>query len=295
MKRIIFPTDFSDAARKASAAALSLAEEQNAQLILLHAFTPPEVFAEAGTIYMEQQMQRLQDDVDHRLGEWLADLQEQASSVDIIKRSAVGFPADVICDVAREEAATMVVMGTQGASGLKRLLLGSVTARVIEDAPCPVLAIPRDFDEFRVERIVYATNYRGEELEALKRVSAIASLYDAEIVVLHVADAHEELLDEVFAWYETLVRQELEYPKLSFKLLPPAPLQESLKGYVKECEADVLAMSRRQKGLIGKLFSTSNSKEMSYDCNCPLLVFHAENLIAPEEAVEQGKTMGFAF
>jgi nucleotide-binding universal stress UspA family protein len=161
MKRIIFPTDFSDAARKASTAALSLAEEQHAQLILLHAFTPPEVFAEAGTIYMEQQMQRLQDDVDNRLGEWLADLQALAPAVDIIKRSAVGFPADVICDVAREEAAKMIVMGTQGASGLKRFLLGSVTARVIESASCPVLAIPQEYDAFRVERIVYATNYRS--------------------------------------------------------------------------------------------------------------------------------------
>jgi nucleotide-binding universal stress UspA family protein len=284
MKRIIFPTDFSEAAKHARHAAISLARKQHAQLILLHAFAPPEVFAEAGTIYMEQHMQRLQDDVDTRLAQQIEMLKIEAQDIDIIPRSAVGFPADVICDVAREEAASMIVMGTEGASGLKRLFLGSVSARVIEAAPCPVLAIPEHVDSFSVNRIVYATNYQSEELEALKRVAIVAAAYDAEIVVLHVAEKDKELLDEVFVWYETLVRQELEYPKLSFELLPPAPLQEALKAYVGACDADMLAMSRRQRGLIGRLFGTSESKEMAYSCKCPLLIFHSENLI------DQGET-----
>lgn len=129
----------------------------------------------------------------------------------------------------------------------------------------------------------------------MKRVAAIASIYDAEIEVLHIADDSEELLEEVFSWYETLVRQELEYPKLSFKLLKASPLQETLRAYVKDCSTDILAMYRRQRGLLGRLFSTSNRKEMAYDCQCPLLIFHAENLIAPDEVVKQVRTMGLAF
>ena len=114
----------------------------------------------------------------------------------------------------------------------------------------------------------------------------MASAYDAEIVVLHVAEKDVELLDEVFSWYETLVRQELEYPKLVFELLPPAPLQGALKAYVGTCDADMLAMSRRQRGLIGRLFGTSESKEMAYTCACPLLIFHAENMVDQNEKPE---------
>ena len=279
MKRIILPTDFSEAAQSAHGAALTLADAQDAKIILLHAFTPPEVFAEAGTIYMEQQMQRLQDDVDQRLKELVTTLREQAPDIEIEPRSAVGFPADVICQIAGEEVASMIVMGTQGASGLKKLLLGSVAARVIEAAPCPVLAIPEREGDFAVKRIVYATNYQSEELEALRRISAIAAPFDAEVVVLHVADNEEELLDEVFSWYKTLVEQELEYPKLRFELLPPAPLQDALNAYVGDCSADMLAMSKRQRGLLGRLFGSSESKQMAYHCKCPLLVFHTENLI----------------
>ncbi|MFK7971057.1 MAG: universal stress protein [Bacteroidia bacterium] len=278
MKRILFPTDFSEAAVKASLVATSLAQEQGAQLLILHAFAPPEVFAEAGTVYMQQNMERLQHDIDLRLGEVLGDLKEHAPDLDIIKISHVGFPSDVICKEALEEPDTVIVMGTEGASGLKKMLMGSVTARVIEAAPCPVIAIPDNDDPFELKRIVYATNYQSEELEALRRVVDIAKSYNAEVVVLHVAEEDNELIDDVFSWYETVVREAFPESKLSFKLLPPAPLQEALAAFAKDCKASMLAMSRRERGLLGRLFTASESKKMAYHSQCPLLVFHTENL-----------------
>lgn len=293
MKRIIFPTDFSALSLEARQAAVSLAREHQAQLVIVHAFAPPEVFAEAGTVYLDQQMQRLQDDVDHRLGEILGDICEMAPDLDVVKRSTVGFPADAICTIAKEEKDSLIVMSTQGATGLKKLLLGSVTARVIEAASCPVLAIPQGTTNFQLKRIIYATNYQNEELEALRRVTELAALYHAEVIVLHVSEPGEDYFYEVFTWYESLVREELEYPNMSFELLPPEPFQKALNNFIEHEQADMLAMSKRQKGLLGRLFGSSETKEMSYHPQCPLLVFHSENLQAPGMAIDQFKAQGF--
>lgn len=61
-----------------------------------------------------------------------------------------GDPAREIVDRAREIQADLVVMGTHGRTGLKRLLLGSVAEKVLRLAPCPVLMLPRQWIESQV-------------------------------------------------------------------------------------------------------------------------------------------------
>lgn len=59
----------------------------------------------------------------------------------------IGSPAEVILDLARESVADLVVVGTRGLSGVKRLLLGSVAERVMRDAKCPVMVVrPQMYD-----------------------------------------------------------------------------------------------------------------------------------------------------
>jgi nucleotide-binding universal stress UspA family protein len=59
----------------------------------------------------------------------------------------VGVPWQEIVRLAVEEHADMIVMGTQGRTGLERLLLGSVAERVIRQAPCPVVTVRHDTEE----------------------------------------------------------------------------------------------------------------------------------------------------
>jgi nucleotide-binding universal stress UspA family protein len=56
-------------------------------------------------------------------------------------RATTGVPSEEIVEIARQEHAEMIVMGTHGRSGLDRILLGSVAERVIRLAPCPVLTV----------------------------------------------------------------------------------------------------------------------------------------------------------
>jgi len=68
-----------------------------------------------------------------------ATLREQGLSVETVVRE--GYPATAIEEEARTRHADLVVIGTRGHSGLKHLLLGSIAERVVQKAPCPVLAV----------------------------------------------------------------------------------------------------------------------------------------------------------
>jgi universal stress protein A len=140
MARIVYPTDFSEAAAAAERQAVTLARALGAELVLLHVTSEAPLWREslaAPEIRAVFESQR----------KWATDaLTGRAAALaneGITARAlvTVGVPWQEIVRVATEERADMIVMGTQGRTGLDRLLLGSVAERVVRGAPCPVLTV----------------------------------------------------------------------------------------------------------------------------------------------------------
>lgn len=132
--------DFSEAAFRALDLAARLAREAgSAKLVLAHAcFVPAEIelYALHETKLLQQQVSRASAE---QLEKVLVDLQALGLASEFITRS--GSPEGVICEVAREHAADLIVMGTHGRTGLAHTLLGSVAERTICIAPCPVMTL----------------------------------------------------------------------------------------------------------------------------------------------------------
>jgi universal stress protein A len=140
MKRILCPTDFSDAAAAAEREAVSLGRAFGAEIVLLHVATEAPLWREsvfAGDLLGVFEAQR----------KWAEDALAQravalaAQGVSVRHVVKVGPAWQEIVNAAAEERADTIVMGTQGRTGLDRLLLGSVAERVIRHAPCPVLTV----------------------------------------------------------------------------------------------------------------------------------------------------------
>ncbi len=140
MKRIVCPTDFSERAAPAERQAVGLAKAMGAEVVLVH------VAIEA-PLWREGLNTRDVRAVFETQRKWAADTlaaRALALAADgVVARTVVrvGRPWDEIVRLAAEEHADMIVMGTQGRTGLDRLLLGSVAERVIRRAPCPVLTV----------------------------------------------------------------------------------------------------------------------------------------------------------
>jgi nucleotide-binding universal stress UspA family protein len=145
MKRILCPTDFSERAAGAERQAVGLAKALGAELVLAHVGTDATLWREG--LYtpevravVEGQRKWAADTLTARAAALTA---EGVTARAVVK---VGLAWKEIVRLAVEEHADMIVMGTQGRTGLERLLLGSVAERVIRGAPCPVLTVRHDTD-----------------------------------------------------------------------------------------------------------------------------------------------------
>jgi nucleotide-binding universal stress UspA family protein len=143
VKRIVCPIDFSAASTAAERHAVTLAKMFGAELVLLHVATEAPLYREAlGTPEVrkvfESQRAWVTDTFTERA---VALAAEGVSARGLVK---TGVPWREIVQAAADEHADMIVMGTQGRTGLDRLLLGSVAERVVRGAPCPVLTVRPD-------------------------------------------------------------------------------------------------------------------------------------------------------
>jgi nucleotide-binding universal stress UspA family protein len=147
IRSILVPTDFSEDAELAIDAAHRLLAplDQDARLVLLHAFNLPIEYTAYGPI--PTSVNFLKDtglEAERRLEATRERLLREGLVVETVARE--GDPADVIEDEARKRGVDLIAMGTHGGSALRHLLIGSTAARVIQHAPCPVMTIRQHRD-----------------------------------------------------------------------------------------------------------------------------------------------------
>ena len=140
IRRILVPVDFSDHARAVVDWGAHLAEEHGSSVVFLHAYHLPVEFQQLEGAYLPPDFwYSVKEEAEKTLAGYVDALRERGIAVEAVVRE--GYPATVIVDEAREINADLIVIGTQGLSGLKHLLLGSIAERVVQRAPCPVLTI----------------------------------------------------------------------------------------------------------------------------------------------------------
>jgi nucleotide-binding universal stress UspA family protein len=137
MKTILYATDFSTDARPAFEVACVLAGEGSGRLVILHVERAP-----LATLGGTTAVPPLPNEYDReKLWEQLKDIQPSRAGIAVEYRLLYGDPATVILEVAQEIGADLIVMGTHGRTGLRRLLMGSVAEPVVRTASCPVLTV----------------------------------------------------------------------------------------------------------------------------------------------------------
>jgi nucleotide-binding universal stress UspA family protein len=145
-KKILFPTDFSECSDAGLEHATTLARDLGATLLIVHVEEPPLAYA-GGEMYYG-----VPEPDTRALEEMLKKVRPTDPNVPYEHRLVVGSPAHAICDLADEERVDMIVMGTHGRTGLRRLLMGSVAEHVVRWANCPVLTFKTPHKEAAAER-----------------------------------------------------------------------------------------------------------------------------------------------
>lgn len=141
-KTLLCPTDFSEPSQRALAAGIELARELKAQVRVVHCYGLPSYFAlpELALIPSEGYALKVSNAHQDKLDALLAE--HKGSDVPISAVLRVGPPAEEVVAEADACDAAMVVIGSRGQGAVAKMLLGSVTERVLRSARCPVLVVP---------------------------------------------------------------------------------------------------------------------------------------------------------
>jgi nucleotide-binding universal stress UspA family protein/quercetin dioxygenase-like cupin family protein len=137
IRTILHPTDFSETSRYAFQTACALARDHKARLILFHVLPPVQACLMPDPAPNPLQPAESQD----CLKRWRFAWPEPAAGIHVEHRVAEGDSPREIVRMAQALPCDLIVMGTHGRTGLRRLLAGSVAEEVLRQAPCPVLAV----------------------------------------------------------------------------------------------------------------------------------------------------------
>jgi nucleotide-binding universal stress UspA family protein len=181
-RHILVATDFSEPSRRALCDALALAVDNEAQLSVIHVLhpdthaaleNPPELDLER--IAAEKQMKAM-------LGELTA-----AQKIETLLKH--GNVALKVLSVIEEKAIDLLVIGTRGCGGLRKLALGSIAEELLRVAPCPVMTIGPQADFATTagfHRILFATDFGKGSAKALPIALALARAPQTQLIMLHM-------------------------------------------------------------------------------------------------------------
>ena len=224
ISRILCPIDFSDASAHAIEHAIALAGWHRARLTALHVYAP--LFAPIPGLpppaerVSEAELQRVRCDTANAFRA----AADAGVEVDIVVE--VGQPAAQILRLAQEHSAGLLVLGTHGASGFERLVLGSVAERVLRRAACPVVTVPpraHAVSKLPYEQILCPVDFSDWSLVAVQHARAVAKDAKAVLTLLHVIQ---------WPWEEP--------PAPSIADLSPEQAR-ALAEYRRYCEASAMA------------------------------------------------------
>ncbi|MEQ9407389.1 MAG: universal stress protein [Fuerstiella sp.] len=146
LKRILVPTDFSEAGKTALKYGVAFADQFGAAVDLLHVVEPPPPGVLLSYTSMDDLRRNMRRAAENEMEELHAEWDDYAFPV---KRIVVeGYPFVEIIRHAKESNADLIIMGTHGRGAVAHALLGSVAEKTVRKAPCPVLTVGHPEHEF---------------------------------------------------------------------------------------------------------------------------------------------------
>jgi len=190
IRRVLCPTDLSEASDQAARLANALAEWAHAQLTGLFVLSPLALALPRGGDVQrpepsESEFERLRRETARRFAG------NGAGGVEVDPIVDVGRPVERILDRAAQLPADLIVMGTHGPGGIERFIVGSVAEMVVRRAPCPVITVAARADvgsRVPFRHVVCAMDDSDSSRSALEYAMALARRSDASLTLLHVIE-----------------------------------------------------------------------------------------------------------
>jgi nucleotide-binding universal stress UspA family protein len=298
IKRILCPIDFSEHSRRALDHAAAVARWFDSEITLLHAYSDVPVAAYAPGAPMPPPALMLPADQEQVLAAMRRFAEtEIGAGIPLRFELRAGVTSLEILAVADEIRADLLVIATHGRSGFQRLILGSVTEKVLRQATCPVLSVPGAAPDavpappVLFKRILCATDFSESATRALNYALTLAKETDAHLTVLNVAEVPTDLAaggahagegSALNAYVDELYKERREhlsravpedartYCTVETLLTAGKPYREILR-VAAERHAELIVMGVHGRSPADLLFFGSTTNHIVREAACPVL------------------------
>lgn len=279
MKNILLPTDFSETSWNAIVYALKLLEDTPCTFYVLHVNAlsyvatnelPPsqnkdvveETYTEPAKKQLRSLLKRIATEFPVRPHHHFFSLTDYNFFVDSVRSHVV------------EKKIDLIVMGTKGASGLRKIIIGSNAADVIKKVQCPALVVPGDAKFDGLKEVAFPTDYLlTYGVDLLKPLYEIMEAHNSNLQVLHVTHKDDtlsiaqqnnrDLLKEYFIKFES-----------EFHVLSNKNVEDAIESFVKRTDIKMVAMVAKNLNYFQRILFHNKIEEMTYHTHIPFLVMH---------------------
>ena len=292
IKTIFCTTDISDFSNHSISWGMALAKEFRAKLLVCHVIDFPAAvtYGDGPIFFMDQQNQAM-DNAHQQIKQLIGDQQIQWEPL-----ITIGHAGDEITRLAEEKGADLVISATHGRSGLKRLILGSVTERLMRTLHCPLMIVRGPKHDLTIlsdkrinfHKILVGCDFSEDAHLAFQYGLSLAQEFQSELHLVHVKEPAvysewiktsvdlEEVLyhtlnDKIKEKLTKMVPKEASHwcmPKVD--ILEGKP-NEELIGYAKENQISLIVLGVRGQGLVERMFVGSTTDRVVRQAPCPVL------------------------
>jgi len=278
--KILVPTDFSERAKNALDIAVQILEKHQGEIILLHIIEPlkPALLGvdlrKPNMSLEEQYLSYITEIAEQSLGKLI----DNRAKIKIQPKVEVGNIFKAIDKNSKSENIDLIVMGTNGASGLSEFLLGSNTEKVVRKASCPVLAVPENIKNFKFRNIIFGTSLKEEQVPAIEKLQVFQEFLEANLHLVFI-----NLSSRFMSNIEIKAKAEKMFEKLNLQndtwsIHEAVSEQEGIIEFARQMKGDVIALATRQKTGISHFLSGSIAESLVNHAKIPILTIGMKHL-----------------
>jgi nucleotide-binding universal stress UspA family protein len=275
MKKILFPTDFSQTSFNAFKYALELADFLKAEILILHVYESKNLTSSRlspKTIdNFKENIELKELDNFKKYGGEFHKIAEQMD-LDSIPFNFIlehGYLLAVIQNKVKLEKIDLIVMGTNNDKDFETAILGSNTYNVIINTEIPTLCVPRYAKYKKIEKMAFSTVFSPTDQPAFDFFIELANKNNSIVKCIYVDNKAKKFDNILGGWKDSYADQEVE-----FVILKGTDAVKVVSEYVINEKIDLIATVKHNKTFFNSLFTSSFTKKISNTINIPLLVIH---------------------
>lgn len=272
MVNILVPTDFSDLSRVSIDFAVKVANKLDGNITLLHVVN----IAQPTRASTRLRLEALEEEIISIAKEDIENLRSEVSknvkTTHPVKTRVVKGASfnDTVKREAKKLRSGLIIMGTRGATGLKKVVLGSNTASLIEISHIPVLVVPELAQFKNFKHIIYATDIKHIDKE-IKALTPYITIFGSTVHIFHVAGNPKAAASAEDKINKGLAKT--DYPKFTAKIVVSKNVDKAIEEYTEEVKADLLTTFAYEHSFYERLFNRSLTRKLTFQAKLPLLAF----------------------